>query len=272
MPKIKNLKTYLILIAIILISIILLLNDFILYGLTLVLAAGLIFWIWNQFIRTKDKEIDTLKDELEISHLEQDRLTKENTELKNRKLNVSQIKELFDLGLMEINTNFTRTWNEKMEVDEKSIHFIGALRVKIVAKYGIDMQDMKLKFDENENTLQIANIEPKFLSFNDLDYEWEIAEVMEEKQPLLGANHWRKSDKLEVITGRLKEDLREQTHKEIKQGPEELCWLLDPLGKQIHNTLEALMASPGRKILFVEKMDENFKSLKEIAAESSLGR
>jgi hypothetical protein len=53
---------------------------------------------------------------------------------------------------MEVNTNFTRVWNEKIEQDKKKIRFLGALQVSIVAKYGLDLKDLQVKFNEEKKS------------------------------------------------------------------------------------------------------------------------
>ncbi len=265
MQFLKNIKANLILIAVIVVAILLLLNDFLIYGLTVLLASFLIYWLWNRFIRSKDEEIDQLKTKLEESDQEINKLSEENEELKHRKLNISELRNILDLGLMEINTNFTRTWNEKLDHKNKNFHFVGALQVKVRAKYGLDLKELRLKSDNENNILYIGNINPKFLSFSDLDYEWKIAEIMEYKQPWLGTKHWRKSDALLGAIGEIKEGLRTKTHQEIKQGPEELKWLIGPLEKQIRHTLETMLSAQGRTIRFADSIDQDFKSLEEYA-------
>ncbi len=58
--------------------------------------------------------------------------------------------------------------------------------MKIIAKYGIDIHELRIRYDRDRNEVQVANVKPKFLSFNDFDYEWKIAEVMEYKISLGG--------------------------------------------------------------------------------------
>jgi Ca2+/Na+ antiporter len=259
----NNLKVYLTLLAIIAIAVFLIMNKFLVYGIVLFGIVVLIFAIWQFFIKSKENEIAKLNSLLNNIEKKNNALQAENDELRNRKLNIAEIKNILDLGLTEINTNFTRTWNEQFEHGSKTVHFIGALQVNVIAKYGIDLKELRIKHDKETNTLTVANINPKFLSFKDLNYSWKIAEIIEYRKPFIGSNHWRKSTELEGLGGQIKEDLRNRTHEEVKNGPEELNWIVDPMRKQITSTLELLLGIPGRTIKFVDDFDTAFKSLDE---------
>lgn len=266
----KNLRFYLMLGLFILIGIVLLLNRYILYGLIVLGATSLMYLLWAAFIRDKDEKISGLVKELEKTKNLITGLQEENNELRSRRLNISELRNILDLGLMQVNTSFTRTWNDKFEEDGKSLHFIGALQVRIIARYGIDLKELRIKQNREKNEVIVANINPRFLSFNDFDYEWKIAEVMEYTKPWFGSGQWKKSPTLEVIVSRLKEDLRARTHQEVKTGPEELDWVMDPLRKQIEGTIEMVLGSPYRSVKFVETPDDTFVNLDEFPGFGSI--
>lgn len=259
----KNLKIFLILGVLAVVSILLILNKYVFYGLSLLAVAGVIYLLWETVIRSKEEKITELAGRLDKTSEQNEHLRAENNELRSRRLNISELRDVLDLGLLQVNSSFTRTWNDKFEQEGRSLHFIGALQVKIVAKYGIDVHDLRIRYDRDRNEVRVAHVKPKFLSFNDFDYEWKIAEVMEYKKPWVGAGHWRKSHVLEVFTGELKEELRAKTHQEVKQGPAELEWVLEPLKKQIHGTLEMLLGAPYRIVTFVDQADDSFKKLED---------
>lgn len=263
MQFLKNLKLYLLLAAICFIAILLIFNKYLLAGLILFGVTGLIYALWELVLRNKEEKIEELKQMLEKSSKQISQLQEENNELRTRKLNISEINSILDLGLVQVNTNFTRTWNDKFEQGDRSLHFIGALQVKIIARYGIDLKELRIKYIAEKNEVLVANVNPKFLSFNDFDYEWKIAEVMEYKKPWIGAGQWRKSSELEVVASQIKEDLRFKTHQEVKKGPEELEWVLDPLKKQISSTIQLLLGSPYRTVRIIENFDDSFKMLTE---------
>lgn len=259
----KNLKIYLILAVVVVVSVLLILNKYAAYGILLLGAAAFIYLLWETVIRARDEKIAELAGRLDTTSRQMSNLQAENNELRSRRLNISELRNILDLGLLQVNSSFTRTWNDKFDENGRSLHFIGALQVKIVAKYGIDIHELRIRYDKERNEVLVANVKPKFLSFNDFDYEWKIAEVMEYKKPWVGSGHWRKSPDLEGLAGNLKEELRVKTHQEVKQGPAEMEWVLEPLKKQITGTLEMLLGAPYRIVTIVEHADESFKKLED---------
>jgi hypothetical protein len=259
---IKNIKQTLLLILCIIIGFVLIFNEFLAYGI-IVLAIGiLIYLIWDAFIKSKQNQINDLS-------IENEKLKEENKDLRNRKLNISQIKGILDLGLIEVNTNFTRVWNETEEIEEGKFHFLGALQVSIIAKYGIDLKELRIKIDKN-NKVFVANINPQFLSFKDLDYEWKISEFKEFKEPLFSSAHWKTSDKLGTLLDKRKEELRKKVHEEVKNGPEELEWIKEPLKKQITQSLEFVLGlSPGREYVITESFDNSYLTLDQYNQEQT---
>jgi hypothetical protein len=260
-----NLKMYIILGAIAAIALVLVLNKLLVYGLVVFGVGMAAVAAYHLFMKQKDDEINQLRKQLKETDKTASSLKSENVELRNRKLNISEIKSVVDLGLMEVNTNFTRVWNEKSEHENKHIRFVGALQVSIVAKYGLDMKDLRVKFNEEKNELIVANINPKFLSFSDLNYDWKIAEVLEYTVPLVGEKHWQTTKDLEALNSEMKENYRKRINEEVKNGPVEMEWVINPLRKQVAGALEIMLGANGRTIKIVDKFDDTFKALKEVA-------
>ncbi len=256
-------KLYIIMGAIVAVALVLIMNKLLVYGLIVFGVGSAAVAFYHLLMKQKDDEIHQLKSRLKETDKTASSLKSENTELRSRKLNISEIKSVVDLGLMEVNTNFTRVWNEKMEHENKHCRFIGALQVSIVAKYGLDMKDLRVKFNEEKNELTVANINPKFLSFSDLNYDWKVAEVLRYDVPLVGEKHWETSKDLEALNSEIKENYRKHINEEVKNGPVEIEWVLAPLKKQVGGALELMLGAQGRKIKIVEKFDDSFKALKE---------
>ena len=265
----RNLKMYLILAVIIAAAVLLILNKFLVYGLVVGGVGFAAVLLYQAFMKQKDDEINNLKAQLKEVDKTATSLKDENTELRNRKLNISEIKSVVDLGLMEVNTNFTRVWNDKSDYQGKQIRFIGALQVSIVAKYGLDMKDLRVKFNPDKNELTVANILPKFLSFSDLNYDWKVAEVLLYTVPLVGEKHWQTTKDLEALNSEMKENYRKHINEEVKNGPTEMEWVLTPLKKQVASALELMLGANGRKIKIVEKFDDSFKALSEFTNKES---
>jgi len=258
-------KLYIIMGAIVAVALVLVMNKFLVYGLIVFAVGSAAVAFYHLLMKQKDDEIHNLRTQLKESDKASSSLKSENVELRSRKLNISEIKSVVDLGLMEVNTNFTRVWNEKIEHENKQCRFLGALQVSIVAKYGLDMKDLRVKFNEEINELTVANITPKFLSFSDLNYDWKIAEVLRYDVPLVGEKHWETTKDLEALNSELKENYRKHINEEVKNGPVEMEWMLNPLKKQVAGALELMLGAKGRKIKIVENFDDSFKALKEFA-------
>lgn len=259
----KNIKIILITTLLILISIILIFYDFILYGGCLLVISLIIAGLWNSFIRKKDEKVDELESENET-------LKTEIVELKSQKLNILGIKDILELGLKEIDTKLTRTWNQNYKLGGKTVHFIGALEVKVIAKYGIDVKDLKIYQDKSSNIVKVANVNPKFLSFNDLDYDWKICELKEFKQPILGSDHWRTTDQLKSHVSGLQEKLRKETHQQMVKGPEELDWVINPLKEQVIEMIRLMLNLSSKQLEIVDKYDETFISLDQYSGDRKL--
>lgn len=106
-------------------------------------------------------------------------------------------------------------------------------------------------------------------NFNDFDYTWKIAEVLEYKKPRLGSQHWCKSDEMEGLAAQIKEDLRVKTYQEFKQGPEEPDWVPELLKQLINNIFQFMFGSPYRKVKIVEHSDESFARFEEFSFATS---
>lgn len=265
----RKIRMYVILAVITGAAILLILNKFLVYGLVVAGVGYAAVLLYQAFMKQKDDEISKLKEQLKEVDKTSTSLKEENTELRSRKLNLSEIKSVVDLGLMEVNANFTRVWNSKSEYQGKQIRFLGALQVSIVAKYGLDMKDLRVKFDPDKNELTVANIQPKFLSFSDLNYDWKIAEVLMYSVPLIGEKNWQTTKDLEALNSEMKENYRKHINEEVKNGPAEMDWVLTPLKKQVASALELMLGSNGRKIRIVEKFDDSFKAISEFTKEET---
>ena len=68
---------------------------------------------------------------------------------------------------------------------------------------------------------------------------------------------------MESFNSELKENYRKRINEEVKNGPVEMEWVLNPLKKQVAGALELMLGANGRKIKIVEKFDDSFKELKD---------
>ncbi len=221
------------------------------FGISMIVGAVLMY-LYVKLQHDNPNEIKQLKQSLKNQQ-------QEIAELKNRKLNVVGLKDILEVGLMEIDTNFTRTWNEKFTEDDHDLHFIGALQIHLVAKYGVNLKDLKVRIDHDGKQIFIGNLHPKFLSFAEINHEWKIAEMMEhKKRPWIISNYWRKSDRYQELLNQKMEEKRQALYDEVKQGPEEIQWLIKPLYQQVENTMRVLLNRSDYDIVFVDDFKDNF--------------
>lgn len=259
---IKNLRNILIVMAAVAIGLAILFNEFLAYSAIFVGAMLVFYALYSAFLRNKEEEIATLKAKLNAEDGKLAKVQSENEELRSRKFNLSAIRQILDVGLFEVDTNFTRTWNEEVVTDEgKVVQFIGALRVDVIAKYGVDLTALRIKNEGNK--VLIGNMHLKSLSFTDLKYEWVISEVLEHKKPYLGGTHRRTNPMLEVEANRIKERLQKRTHEEVKQGPEELNAMVNLLKKHLSHSIAAVLGIADKEVEFVESVDSSFAQIGE---------
>ncbi|MCK5782169.1 MAG: hypothetical protein KAH10_06235 [Flavobacteriales bacterium] len=260
----KNIKINLFLLAIIIVAILFLVNDFVVYAVVSLVFAMIVYILWSIFLRNKDSEIRILKKRAERSEKDISYLKSENEELRTRRLNITDIDHIVELSLIELNTSFTRTYQEEIDIDFDKFKFIGALKVQIKAKYGIDLKQMRLFFPENENVIKVANVTPKFLSFSSRRFKWEIAEMFEFKEAVFGTDYWKISTSANSISAEIMETKRQQLEEEVENSPEELQWIMDPLKKQIVSALEMILETSGRRVEIVENFDDKYYTLEQL--------
>jgi len=251
----KKYKKELIFIAILLFGLSALLSRMNQFGVSLIVGAVLMYLYVKLVHKDNPNELKQLKQKLENQQ-------NEIEELKKRKLNVVGLKNILEVGLMEIDTNFTRTWNEKFEEDGNDLHFIGALQIHLVAKYGVNLKDLKVQIDHQNKQIFIGNLHPKFLSFSEINHDWKIAEMMEhKKRPWIIGNYWKKSEQYQELLNKKMEEKRKALYDEVKQGPEEIQWLIKPLYQQVENTMRVLLNRADYDIEFVSEFNKQFEPI-----------
>ena len=264
----KNLRFYLIAVIFIVIGLILLFNKTVVAGLIILGTGALILALWEFFLKEKEKQIDLLNNEIERMKSENLSLKEDINELSNRKLNISEINSILDLGLIEVNTNFKRAVNRELQEGDKYVQFIGVLHVDFVAKYGVDFRKLLFKVDEARHEICIANANPQFLSFSKRNCIWEIAEILEYNTPFFGSNHWKTNPKLDKLANQIKEEIRMKTERETENGPSELGWIIRPLRKHVETAIALIIGIKGYSIRFTELDSDNYKPMAEFSRDN----
>ncbi len=266
----RKIKFYLVAGGLLLVGLILLFNKVFTIGLIIFGVAVFIIILWEFLLKEKMNQIDSLNEELLKIRAENKKLEQENEDYSKRKLNISEINTILDLGLFEVNTNFKRTVNQQFNIKGKNVQFIGVINVDFIAKYGVDFRKLMFKIDEENREISISNADPEFLSFTKRTCTWEIAEILEYNTPFFGSQHWKTNPRLDHMASKIKEEIRLKVEKDTENGPSELKWITEPLRQHVERALEIILGVKGYKIRFSELDGENYISLYDYAKENKL--
>jgi len=264
-------KSYLIIATLVVLAIILLSEKLIVWGLA-VLGAALIILGLQQLIKLNVKvslfenniqKLDEKNNELIKQNKE---LSEENSFLRGRYFQVSQIKSILELNLFDIETKFTRPISRKEEYDGRDIKYFGSLSVTLNAKYGIDIKELRFKYDNENDVLTIANINPRFLSFGTRKMEWDFFEIFEYRsQNIFADRKWMVSYDLFEYANKIKEKYRMSVENSIEKGPEELEWIYKPIRQNVENAINVLFRSMCPNIVIIDEADESFIPIEKLS-------
>ncbi len=264
-------KSYLIIAALVILAIILLTGKLIVWGLA-VLGAALIILGIQQLIKLNVKVTlfeDNIKklDEKNNDLAKQNKdLAEENSFLRERHFQITQIKSILELNLFEIDTRFTRPITNREEYDGRDIKYFGSLSVSLKAKYGIDIRELRFKYDSDSDVLTVANINPKFLSFGKRKMEWDFFEIYEYRsQNIFADKKWMVSFDLYEYANKLKEKYRMSVENSIEKGPEEFEWIYKPIRQNVENAIRVLFKNMCPNIEITDKADDSFIPLEKLS-------
>ncbi|MFZ2285706.1 MAG: hypothetical protein WAV93_01860 [Bacteroidales bacterium] len=268
--KMRSLRSYLLVIAILVVAVILLANKLVIWGVAFI-AAGLIVLGIQQLIQLNVK-VSRFEDS--ITGLEEknrglikmnEKLMEENAFLKERNFQITQIKSILELNLFEIDTRIKRTLNKTEQFNDREIRYVGSLGVSLKAKYGIDLKELRFKYLPESDELIVANINPRFLSFGNRKLEWEFFETLEYRRQIpLTVKRWMTSDDLAERSEKLKEEIRLQTEQSLDCGPEEFAWIMKPIRENVENTIRIMFKGLFSNIRIAELADSSFMPLEAI--------
>ena len=268
--KMSNMKSYILVVVLLVVAFVLFANKLLLWGAGF-LAAGLIVFGIQQLIQLNVK---VSKFEDNINGLEEknqnlakinEKLIEENAFLKERHFQITQIKSILEMNLFEIDTKFKRTLNKLEQTADREIKFIGSLSVSLKAKYGIDLKELRFKYIPDSDELIVANINPRFLSFGNRKLEWEFFETLEyRRQTPISTKRWMTSDDLADRAEKLKEEIRLQTEHSLESGPEEFAWIMEPIRENVENTIKIMFKGVCGNIHIAERADKTFVPIEEI--------
>jgi len=267
----KKIKFYIFSIILLLIGLILIFNQIISIGIAIVALAAFVFSSWEFFLKTKQKEIESLNESLRLKESERKNLEESIAEYSKRKLNLTEINSVLELGLFEVKTNFKRTYNKQFNQGEKRLWFTGTIDVEFTAKYGVDFRKLKMKIDDENQEIFLSNANPEFLAFTNRKCKWEIENIMEFHKPkLYGQPYWRTNNKLGQIINEIKELERSKVEIDSEKGPEELKWITEPLRDHVERALKLILGAHGYEIKFTELNEDDYIPLKEYMINNDL--
>jgi predicted nucleotide-binding protein (sugar kinase/HSP70/actin superfamily) len=88
-----------------------------------------------------------------------------------------------------------------------------------------------------------------------------ISELLEFKEPFIGSSYWRKTNDLFEQCTKIKEDYQKEVHNQIKNGPEELDWILNPLHEKIEKILSHKYKKNEKEIIFVSNAEDSISMI-----------
>jgi len=271
----KSNKSYLIVGFLVLVSITLLLSNIIVWGIW-VLAAALVILGIQQLIRLNVKvslfegDMKNLGEKNNELQLQNKKLLEENSLLKERHFQITQIKSILELNLFEIDTKFTRSVSNQEVIEDKNIKYFGSLSISLKAKYGIDIRELRFKYDRENNILTVANINPKFLSFGNRKLEWDFFEIYEFRgQNILADKQWMTSEKLSEYAGSLKEKYRVEVENSLEMGPEEFGWIYIPVRQNVESVIKVMFRGVCKNITVADESDDSFTQIDRLTFDSS---
>ncbi len=212
-----------------------------------VLAALIIVMFFFTFGKNKQVQSAALKEkEDEIR-----RLKEEKAAVLSTAFNVHEIRQTLELAVLEAKTSIYRIMDEKDEKKDRVIRYLGALKMDITAKYGINLREVICSVG-NGNVIYLENVNPGFLSFSERSSKWELSECMVQKKGIMKLlSRWSPGSSAVMEFSKRKEEFRLALEKDIeKKGPMELDFLTPMLKQHIEKSLKILLGHYGFDLAF----------------------
>ena len=144
--------------------------------------------------------------------------------------------------------------------------FNGALKADMQIEYGIKMEEVRYRYDAENNNLTLANFHPGIISYSKKQLKWEFARTFKSRS-LLGHDLPPFSDtEADKFTQRMCEQLRNELESEIdKRQVTEFEWLKPLVTEQVVDVLKLMVGKENINITIAEgNGDESFLEFKEL--------
>lgn len=233
-------------------------------------------------------EAEKLKEENRQLIERENILKQQLEESRNRKLQVLNVQPILELGIFEADCQITECFdlvfdkNGKIITDEtdeepegfisaflevflgqRKQRFIGTLTVKFTARYGIDMQNLKIRCDDNTKTVYIEGAESSYLGSKGFPETYWKGCITHREQ---GDEDWIADNEAARIESQCKDMCRNVMEESLKNGPKHLEWLKRPLQNTVKHLLKMMITPPGYSLVFVDKIEEESVLFFEYAA------
>ena len=231
-------------------------------GLILFFVLLLAFLVWKAFIkngredlRRSERKGEELEEEVASLQKQIAGLYREREEKGRSPLNVVELSPILRLAVMNIDSSFVRTFIR--EDEEAGLTFNGALRADICAEYGIKLEEVGFRYDQESNTLFLANFHPGLISFSKKQLNWEIANSYASRNILGRHFSSASSPAAKAYTARMCKELRDGLEKEIDDRKiAEFEWLSPMISQQVTDMLKMIVGRPGLGIVTMEGRPE----------------
>ena len=222
-------------------------------------------------------EAEKLEEENRQLHENESILKKQLEEARKKKLQVLNVQPILELGILEADCQIAQCFDFFIDkngeiiteesgkepsgiigafveglLGERRTRFIGTLNVKFTARYGIKIQNLKIRCDDNSKTVYVEGAEPTYLGTRDFPQTfWEGCVVLREQWD----ETWIADDKAVSLESPCKDICRKSMEESLKNGPEDLEWLKNPLQNTVRHLLQMMITPQGYSIEFVEEIE-----------------
>jgi len=203
------------------------------------------------------------------------------------------VQPILELGILEADCQLSRCFDfsmdEKGEVSEGSesksrtyittllldligrgkFRFVGTLTIKFRARYGVDMETLQIRVDDEAKIVYVEGAEPSYLGIKGFpESSWESCVTLRERS----YGEWATDDIASGLEAPFKDACRESVEESLKNGPEELDWLKHPLQNTVKHLLRMMIAPPGYAVEFVDEADARFVPFFEYTTEIGIDK
>jgi hypothetical protein len=209
-----------------------------------------------------------------------------------RKLQLLNVQPILELGILEADCQISRCFDlcidkngrlidEKTEEKPKGLsaimvalfgqerrRFIGTLTVNFTARYGVDMQSLRIQRNDRSKTISVEGGQPTYLGSKGFPRTvWEGCVALREQTI---DETWIADDEAVKIESPCKDICRNWMEEDLKNGPESLEWLKSPLQNTVKHLLQMMIAPEGYSVEFVNKIEGEYIAFFDYAARLGL--